>query len=72
MLILFWDYCLDEEMMRLGRKYVFELDYDFFAAHIDHFPQDTYIFDQSFQKTLVMTHEGYSYGKKDLWLFHSP
>ncbi|MBH5317541.1 hypothetical protein I6N90_06885 [Paenibacillus sp. GSMTC-2017] len=61
-LFMFWDYnSANHPMFNLGREFVFKISSEQLLNNYLKFPSDTYFFDESFESTLLITHEDFNY-----------
>jgi len=63
-----WDFI---PLLPIGRERIFEVDYSTLIENLDKFPQDLYIFDNTFEWLLIQTHETF-YNVEDNWIVVDP
>ncbi|GAA4857212.1 hypothetical protein GCM10023310_40410 [Paenibacillus vulneris] len=54
---LFWDHHILPDLMDLGRKELFTCSRQFLIDNVKAFPRDFYVFDNTLEWTIIMTHE---------------
>ncbi|MEF2246454.1 hypothetical protein [Paenibacillus sp. IITD108] len=67
---VFWDVNeRDEEMFKLGKYYLHQMPFEKFLLNYFSFPQETYVFDEHFKYSIVLSHEHFHSLKQDLCLY---
>lgn len=67
---VFWDVSeRDEEMCKLGKHYLHQMPFKKFMLNYFSFPQETYVFDEHFKHTIVLSHEHFHGQQQDLCLY---
>lgn len=67
---VFWDVDeRDEEMFKLGKNFLHQMPFKKFMLNYFSFPQETYVFDENFKHSIVLSHEYFHGQQLDLCLY---